>query len=48
MQYVEIKAAVTSADTQEPEAYDMDVITMLSRQKAQFDAMRIEVLLDDN
>lgn len=48
VQYVEIKAAVTSADTQEPEAYDMDVITMLSRQKAQFDAMRIEVLLDDN
>ncbi len=48
VQYIEIKAAVTSADTELPPAYDMDVITMLSRQKAQFDAMRIEVLLDDN
>lgn len=48
VQYIEIKAAVTSADTERPGAYNMDVIAMLSRQKAQFDAMRIEVLLDDN
>ena len=46
VQYIEVKAAVTSADTGQPQAYDMDVITLLSRQKAQFDAMRIEVLLD--
>jgi len=48
VQYIEIKAAVTAVDTGQPQVYDMDVITMMSRQKAQFDAMRIEVLLDDN
>lgn len=48
VQYIDIKAAVTSDDIERPGAYDMGVITMLSRQKAQFDAMRIEVLLDDN
>ena len=48
VEYITIKGAVTDTDSAAPTDYVLDVIDMLSRQKAQFDAMRIEVVLDGN
>lgn len=46
VEFITIKGAVTDTEAEIPEDYTLDVIDMLSRQKAQFDAMRIEVVLD--
>lgn len=46
VEFITIKGAVTDTDTEAPAEYTLDVIDMLSRQKAQFDATRIEVVLD--
>ena len=48
VEFITIKGAVTSNKTQAPTEYTLDVLEMLSRQKAQFDATRIEVVLDGN
>ena len=46
VEFITIKGAVTDTDTEAPTEYTLDVIEMMSRQKALFDAMRIEVILD--
>lgn len=46
VEFIEIKGAVTDTPEEIPTEYTLDVIDMLSRQKAQFDAARIEVVLD--
>ena len=46
VEYITIKGAVTNTEAGEPAEYTLDVLDMMSRQKAQFDAARIEVVLD--
>ena len=46
VEFITIKGAVTDTDTEAPTEYTLDVIEMMSRQKALFDSMRIEVILD--
>ena len=48
VEYITIKGAITNTKEELPEEYILDVLEMLSRQKAQFDADRIEVVLDGN
>lgn len=48
VEFITIKGAVTDTEAEVPTEYTLDVIDMLSRQKAQFDATRIEVILDGN
>lgn len=48
VEYIDIKGAVTNTKEEVPTEYTLDVLEMLSRQKAQFDAERIEVVLDGN
>lgn len=46
VEYITIKGAVSDTESAKPTEYTLDVIDMLSRQKAQFDAARIEVVLN--
>lgn len=46
VEFITIKGAVTDTESEVPTEYNLDVLDMMSRQKAQFDAMRIEVVLD--
>lgn len=48
VEYIMIKGAVTDSTEENPTDYPYDVIDMLSREKAQFDAARIEVVLNGN
>ncbi len=48
VKYILIKGALTDTDTEVPVEYSLDVMEVLSRQKVQFDATRIEVILDGN
>lgn len=48
VEYITIKGAVSDTESAKPTEYTLDVIDMLSRQKAQFDAARIEVVLNGN
>lgn len=48
VEYISIKAGITDTESDIPSDYTLDVVEMSSRQKAQFDAMRIEVVVDGN
>ena len=48
VEFITIKGAVTDTEAEVPTEYTLDVLDMLSREKAQFDATRIEVVLDGN
>ena len=48
VEYITIKGAVTDSESAKPSGYTLDVLEMSSRQKAQFAAVRIEVVLDGN
>ena len=48
VEYITIKAGITDTEAATPSGYNLDVVEMSSRQKAQFDAMRIEVVVNGN